>query len=331
MTTFRPLTILPALALALAGACRGKAPEADAPAPHEPVIAVAVPVRIAPVERRNLSEEVAASGHTTALAQEKIRAPYAGTLSELSVTDGDRVRRGQEIGAVVSRDTEAALAGARDMQRQARTDAEKTDAARALALAERGLVRGSILAPTDGTVLSHAAVRGDRISEDQEVLTIADPASVAFLADVPQSELGRIRRGQAAWVEIAGRPARLAGTVHDVLPGANAADFTAPVRIDLKGVEGVPPLGLFGTARIVVAERRDAAVVPEAALLRDDVTGVTRLALVEKGRARWLDVTTGLRTDGRVEIKSPALEAGRSVVVSGQIGLADGAPVAAAP
>lgn len=322
----------PALAaLALSCACRAKAPEAAASSAAEPAVAVAVPVRVAAVARVTLTDEVTASGHTAALAQQKIRAPFAGTLTELAVTDGDRVRRGDTLGAVASRDSEAALAGARDMARQASTDTEKTDAARALALAESGLVRSAILAPSDGTVLSHAAVRGDRVSEDQEILTIADAASVAFLVDVAQSDLSRIRPGQAVAVEIAGRPGRLSGTVHDVLPGANAADYTAAVRVDLRGVDGVPPLGLFGTARITVAEHRDATVVPESAVLRDDVTGTSRLVVVEKGRARWRDVSPGLRSNGRVEITAPPLEVGTTVVISGQVGLAEASPVAAAP
>jgi RND family efflux transporter MFP subunit len=320
------------LALAFLGACRGKAPEAGGPPlAAEPTVSVAVPVRVGAVARLTLTDEVTASGHTAALAQQKIRAPFAGTLTELAVTDGDRVHRGQELGAGVSRDTEAALAGARDMQRQARTDAEKADAARALALAERSLVRAAILAPSDGVVLSHSAVRGDRVSEDQEILTIADAASVAFLVDVAQSDLARIRPGQAVSVEIAGRPGRISGAVHDVLPGANTADYTAAVRVDLRGVDGVPPLGLFGTARITVAEHRNATVVPESALIRDDVTGTTRLVVVEKGRARWLNVSPGSRSGGRVEITAPPLDLGQIVVVSGQVGLADGAPVVAAP
>ncbi len=316
-------------ALLGASACRDRAAEAPPASASEP--SVAVPVRVAAVSRSTLTEDVSAPGHTAALAQQKLRAPFAGTLTELAVSDGDRVRRGDTLGAIVSRDSEAALAGAHDMERQARTDAEKQDAARAVALAERGLVRAPILSPTDGTVLAHAAVRGDRVSEDQEILTIADAGSIAFLVDASQSDLARIRPGQAVSIEISGRDGRLSGTVHDVLPSANPADFTAPVRVDLHGLSGVPPLGLSGTARIVVAEHRNAATVPEAALLRDDVTGTSRIVVVDRGRARWLDVTTGLRTGGAVEIKAPPLEAGQTVVVSGQVGLADGSPVAAAP
>ncbi len=321
--------VLPGVLL-IAPACRDRDPEtppAKAPAPP----AVGVPVRIAEVSRKTLADTVSAPGRTAALAQQKIRAPFAGTLVELSVTDGDRVREGQAVGAILSRDSEAALSGARDMERQARTDAEKSDAARAVALAEKGLVRAAIVAPADGTVVAHGAVRGDRVSEDQEILTLADTASWAFLADVAQSDLVRVRPGQPASIDLAGRSGRISGTVHDVLPGANAADFTVPVRIDLHGLTAPPPLGLFGTARITVAERRDVPVVPEAALLRDDVTGAARIAVVDRGHAHWLDVTPGLRTDGVVEISAPRLEAGQTVVVSGQVGLAEGTPVAAAP
>ncbi len=311
----------------LAG-CRGRAAD-PSPRPAEP--AVAVPVRVAAVRRATLTEEVSAPGHTAALAQEKIRAPFAGTLVELRVSDGDRVHRGEVLGAIVSRDSDAALSGARDMARQAKTDSEKADAARAIALAERGLVRASILAPSDGAVLAHAAVAGDRVSEDQEILTVADAGSIVFLVDAPQSDLLRIRPGQPVVVEISGRAGRLAGVVHDILPGANAADFTASVRVDLRGLSGVPPLGLFGTARITVAEHPNATIVPEAAVIRDDVSGTVRIVVVEQGRARWTEVSPGLRANGVVEIKAPPLVSGQTVIVSGQVGLAEGAPVAAAP
>jgi RND family efflux transporter MFP subunit len=311
-------------------ACREN-PPAEPAAASAAAPAVAVPVRLARVTRATVSEVASAPGRTAALSQQKVRAPFAGTLIELSVGDGDRVHRGDALGAIVSRDSEAALAGARQMEREARSDAEKQDGARAVALAERNLVRATISAPSDGPVLSHAAARGDRLAEDQEILTIADASSIAFLADVSQGDLGRIRPGQPVTVEVAGQPARFFGTVHDVLPGANATDFTALVRVDLRGLSGVPPLGLFGTARITVAEHRDAAVIPEAALVRDDLSGTTRIAIVEDGRAHWIDVTPGLRDANGVEIAAPPLSVKQSVVVAGQIGLTEGATVASAP
>jgi multidrug efflux pump subunit AcrA (membrane-fusion protein) len=260
-----------------------------------------------------------------------VRAPFAGTLEDLRVGDGDLVVRGQALATMVSRDSEAALAGAREMIREAKTDGERQDGERALALAQRALVRAQITASSGGVVLAHAAAKGDRVSEDQELLTIAETSSIVFLADVAQSELGRIRPGQHVEVELAGRAGSIAGVVHGVLPGANSADFTVPVRVDLSGMKGVPPLGLYGTARITVRERRDALVVPDAALIRDDVSGTTRIALIENDRARWIDVVPGLHGPQGTEVKNPPLSVGQAVVVSGQVGLPQGAAVTVRP
>lgn len=312
----------------LVAACREK-PAAEAPAPDPP--AAAIPVRVAPARRATLSDVVSGPGKTAALAQQKVRAPFSGTLVDLSVGDGDRVRRGDTLGTIVSRDSEAAIAGARQMERDAKTDVERRDAARALELAERGLVRAPLVASADGLVLAHAAARGDRLSDEQEILTIADASSIVFLVDVTQSDLARVRPGQSVSIEVPGRADRFGGRVHDVLPGANTSDFTVPVRVDLHALSGVPPLGLFGTARITVAEHRDALVVPDAALVRDDLAGTSRIALVDGGKAHWIDVTPGLRGAAGTEITAPKLAAGQSVVVAGQVGLPEGAAVAARP
>jgi multidrug efflux pump subunit AcrA (membrane-fusion protein) len=314
-------------------ACRGRdaASPAAAGAGHAPSPPpAAVPVGTARPSLGNVTELVTGPGRTSALKQDKIRAPFTGTLTELAVTDGDAVAHGQRVGTIVSRDSEAALAGAREMAREARTEAEKRDAERALSLAERGLVRTSLRSPADGVVLSHSATSGERVSEDQEILAIADASSIVFVADVPQSDLGRIHPGQRVEVDLAGRGA-VSGVVHDVLPGANSADFTVPVRVDLRGLSRVPPLGLYGRAKITVAEHRGAVLVPEAAVIRDDVHGTTRIALVRDHRAHWIDVALGGNAPGRVEVTSPALSPGDTVIVAGQVGLPEGAPVAAAP
>jgi RND family efflux transporter MFP subunit len=316
-----------AVALALLAACRARegssaAPQAESATPDAPT-----PVRVAAVGRMALAEIVSGQGRTAALSQQKVRAPFAGTLVELRVSDGDLVARGQPVGTIISRESEAALSGAREMLREAQTAAQQSDAERAMALAERNLVRRSVLATADGPVLSHAAASGDRVSEDQEIITIADAASIVFLADMPQSDLARIRPGQAAQVSIGGRPAPLAGSVHSILPGANATDFTGSVRIDLPRLAERLNIGLFGTARVTVGSRAGALVVPDAAVIRDDVTGVSRVAVVANGHAHWLPVAPGLKQNGMTEITGPGVAAGTVVIESGMVGLPEGKSV----
>ena len=319
-----------ALLLASVLACRGKAEPEERTSP-EAASSLPTPVRVAPTEKTTLFLFVSGPGKTAALAQQKVRAPFAGTLVELSVSDGDRVRRGQAIGAVVAKDSEAALSGAREMQRQASTETDREDAARAVALAEKNLVRRPLLASADGSVLSHSASAGDRVSEDQEIVTISEAGSVIFLADLPQSDLPRIHGGQDATVELAGRPTPASGSVHSVLPAANPTDFTAPVRIDLRGRQEAIEIGLFGTVHIRVGERAGAIVVPSAAVLRDDVSGASRVCLAAGGKAHWIDVVPGVAESGRTEIVSPPLSPGQPVIVSGLVGLPEGKPVSIAP
>jgi RND family efflux transporter MFP subunit len=303
-------------------------PDRRAASEAEPAPPAGTPVAVAEVALQDVSREVSAPGQTRGLSQQTVRAPFTGTLTELSVTDGDRVRRGQVLGVLVSRDSEAALSGAREMERQARTPSERRDAERALELARRWLVEARLESPVEGRVLTHAASAGDRIAEDQPIVSISDEDSIVFEAQVPQPSLPEIHPGQTARVDLAGRRDPIAGAVHDVLAAANPSDLTAVVRIDLKRGHSGLAVGLFGTARITVGRRASVPVVPLSAVLRDDVTGLSRLALVTpEGKARWIEVTTGWRQGDVVEIAAPELEAGRRVIVSGQVGLPDGAPV----
>ncbi len=246
--------------------------------------APATPVKVARIQLTTLSEVVSGPGKTAVLVSQKLRAPFAGTLTELPVADGDIVHRGQVLGAMVARESEAAVAGAREMSRQASTPGEKEDARRALSLAEKNLVRRPLVASWSGAISGRAASAGDRLAEDQEILTIQDTASLVFLADVSQADLSRVHAGQRASIDIAGRPEPMPASVHGILPAANPADFTGSVRLDLGGAAPNMGLGLFGTAHIVVGERVGVPTAPDGAILRDDVTGISRLAIVEHGR-----------------------------------------------
>jgi RND family efflux transporter MFP subunit len=311
--------------------CGGKKGESDAGKKESSEARPATPVKAASVSRLTLAEIVSAPAKVTAMAQAKVRAPYAGTLTELRVTDGDVVAGGQVIGSIIARDSEAALSGAREMGRQALTAAEKADAARALALAQMNLVRTPLKVASDGVVVSHAASAGDRVSEGEEIVAVAEGRSLVLVADVPQAQLSKIRPGEAVTIEISGREP-LSGTVHDVLPAGTGSDLTVPVRIDFPAGPRAFSAGLFGTARIRVGEHRDAVTVPDAAVLRDDVTGSTRVALVgADGKAHWVAVTAGLSQGGRTEIVAPALAPDVRVITAGQAGLPEGAPVAVSP
>lgn len=303
------------------------APHPPDPAPADP----GTPVKVAAVERAQLALTVSGPGRTDALEQQKIRAPFKGILRELRVADGDRVRKGQILAVLVSQESQAALSGAGALLRAARTPEEQGDAHRALQLARDGLVPAYLRAPETGVIVSHGADVGSLVAEAQDLVSMAAGASFVFRADIVQTDLGRIRAGQPAEVHLATGASTFSGTVHGILPAASANDLTAPVRIDVSSSTFPERLGLFGTAIITVGVRQDVAVVPAQAVLRDDITGLSQVALVSGEKVVWQPVTTGLAQGGRVEITQPALQPGTQVIVQGQVGLPDGAPVHVEP
>ncbi|MBK5186966.1 MAG: efflux RND transporter periplasmic adaptor subunit [Gemmatimonadaceae bacterium] len=287
---------------------------------------------MASVGRGTLSVTVSGPGRTDALDVQKVRAPFAGTLESLAVVIGDRVESGQTLGTLINQTSQAALSGAQVMLREAKTAAERSDAARALEIAKANLVQTVLRAPRAGIVISRGASQGDLVSPGDSIISIASANSIVFVAHIPQNDLGRIRAGLRATIDAPGRSAAVDGVVHGFLP-ADTSTMSVPVRIDLQlsGAAAVP-IGLFGTAHIAVAQRANAIIVPAAAILRDDVNGTTRVAVVDAGgRARWTTVSVGVQQGNDVEILSPPLVQGTRVIVSGQVGLPDGSHVVEAP
>jgi Cu(I)/Ag(I) efflux system membrane fusion protein len=249
-------------------------------------------------------------------------------LKSLDIAVGDRVQAGAHIGTIVARSSHAALQGARSMLASATTPQEKSDAERALEVAARNLVESALTVRQGGIVVSRTASAGELLAQGDSIASIAATDQMSFIARVPQGDAGRVKAGQPARVFLTGRPAPVPGTAHAVLPADVEAAMTLPVRIDLRDGAGPPvTVGLFGTASIEVERREDAAVVPRGAIVRDDITGTTRIAVVQGGHAHWVDVVTGVADSVRVEIVSPHLGDGLQVIVSGQVGLPEGAAV----
>jgi RND family efflux transporter MFP subunit len=290
------------------------------------------PVHTTVVARGNIAITVTGPGRTDALDLQKIRAPFTGSITLLRIAVGDHVGAGQVVAAVVNQPSQAALIGAETMLRSASTPVQRSDAERALVLAKQNLVATQLRAPRAGVVVSRGASQGDLVSQGDSILTIASAGSIVFVARIAQGDLAQVRLGERANVNLPGQLGTVPGVVHGLLPADTNSVMTVPVRIDFSTnlqTAGAPiQTGLFGTVEIIVGERFAVPIVPAAAILRDDISGVSRVALVTPtGLAHWVNVTPGATQAGNVEIRFPALTPGQRVIVSGQVGLPEGGKV----
>ena len=91
-------------------------------------------------------------------------------------------------------------------------------------------------------------------------------------------------------------------------------------------------IGRFGNATIVTGAVHWAVLVPDSALVQDDLTGELRIARVlPDSVAVWTTVRLGPGQEGWHELLEPALPAGTPVVIRGQRGLPDSTHVTAGP
>lgn len=149
-------------------------------------------------------------------------ARFAVVVSEVLVAAGDRVHAGQEIAVLESAGVEEATVTrlAAELE-QADRDLKRTEALRAddvaaaaeldrvrtardvaegrLLEAQAELERSHVRAPVDGLVVDVIAQPGERVGPDG-IVEIADTSAVYAVAEVYETDVQRIRRGQRATV-----------------------------------------------------------------------------------------------------------------------------------
>ncbi|WP_279478931.1 efflux RND transporter periplasmic adaptor subunit [Aureimonas sp. SK2] len=170
--------------------------------------------------------------------------------------------------------------------------------------------KAEIKAPTDGLVLSRAARLGAVVSAAAGPLfEIARDGLVELDAEVSETQLGRIEKGQPATVRLPGRDEEVSGEVRLVSPKVDQATRLGRVRIALPPSAALRS-GSFARGSVETA-RSEGVVIARTAVLTDE--GVARVQVVKDGRIETRQVRTGLVAGDEVEI-TQNLEVGEDVV-----------------
>jgi multidrug efflux pump subunit AcrA (membrane-fusion protein) len=290
--------------------------------PAQGAVEAVVDVRVEAVTARPFASALEAPGQWRSGGELVVAAPFAGMVEAMSAHVGDRVRAGQSLGMLVTRESWSALHGAELLAREAHDEAARAEAERALTLARKDRVSVPIVAPQAGVVLRRALEPGAQVSEAAELFAIATERNIVFEVRVTAADAGRVHAGQDATILEAGSKPREA-TVQRVLPTADSADQGLRVWLSPRG--GPPPsLEHFGSARIATGAAHRASAVPDSAIVEDDLSGVRRVALVGADhRIAWTELTLGAAEGGWHEVLRPALAPGALVVIEGQRGLPD--------
>jgi membrane fusion protein, multidrug efflux system len=284
--------------------------------------------------------QVEFSGPLVAPSTAIVRAKAAGTLLALSIGEGTRVRAGQSLGTMDLADLGSRIAERQATVESARAQfvqAERVhaanqrladqqfisptaldssratlDAAKAsldaslasLNTTRVGLRDAALVAPISGLVSKRHVVPGEKLSVEQQVLTIVDLGTLELAGSVGTHEVARLAPGMAVEVRIEGVAEPVAGQLARIAPAAEPGTRSIGVTISLANPKEQFRAGQYALARVVLADPTQRITLPVAAV--GSTSGQDHVWVIDNGALVRRAVTTGRRDEahGRIEVLS---------------------------
>jgi membrane fusion protein, copper/silver efflux system len=170
-------------------------------------------------------------------------------------------------------------------------------------------------APISGIVLEKKAVQGMRFMPGEMLYQIADLSSVWVVAEVTEQDIGSVKAGSVAQVNIAAYPDKhFEGKVDFIYPTLDTATRTVQVRVELVNPKGLLKPAMFASVELAVSHGGKVLTVPTSAVI-DSGTRQVVLVQLAQGHFEPRTVKLGSRSENYVEVLDGIAE-GEQVVTS---------------
>ncbi|GMW01059.1 MAG: hypothetical protein AMXMBFR84_21960 [Candidatus Hydrogenedentota bacterium] len=332
------------------------------PASNQPVI----PIEAKYPERGDISEYFKTTSRIAADKRVDVTAQGMGKCLSAHVDVGDRVEKGQVVAELDKEEVQTQLAQARIQLSRIKNDMDRSkmlfeeglgprsqyendmyaykQQQATVAQQEIQLRNMTVRAPISGIIISRSVQVGMYVSSGSPLYQIIDPSTFELMIDVPEQELARVEKGQAAdvYVDILGDES-LASEVSRISPSVQqdgtvqvTLRFPSEVRSRLKE-------SAFARVNLVLDTHKEAILIPKDSVIdqngnkyvfiatandREDASPI-ELDKVSKDTtftAKRVQVELGLEDSNAYEIVNGVAE-GDLIVTLGHQALKDGALV----
>ncbi len=332
------VAVLVALGIAAAAAVKVVAKKGGEGDKKPEVALVFEPREVTKPMLTNMPVTVEFSGPLVAPQTAIVRAKASGTLLTLTTAEGSRVKAGQLMGRLDSTDMDNRMAERRAMVEAARAqeaqalrthtsnqqladqkfispmalDASRValDAARAnarAAQAQMGTVRAAadlaiLVAPIDGIVAKRHVVAGEKLSPEQQIITLVDVRKLELAGSVGTHEVPLLKAGMLLQVMVEGVAQPIAGQLVRIAPAAEPGTRSIGVAVAIDNAGETLRAGQYGVAKATFQSDAPRMTVPVTAIV--SAGGQDFVWVLEGGTIARRAVTTGLRdaNAGRIEI-----------------------------
>ena len=253
---------------------------------------VVQPVRV------TLPQSIEFSGPLVAPNTAVLRAKTAGTLISLTVAEGSRVAAGQLLGRIDQAELGSRIAERGAMLESARAtlaQAERSHASNerlaaqsfispsaldnssaALATASAGLQAAqatlattsvaqrdaTLVAPIAGIVAKRHVLPGEKVSVEQQVLTLVDLRALELTGSVGTHAVARLSPGMAVAVRVEGQDLPITGQLARIAPAAEAGTRSIGVTVLVANPAERLRAGQYAVARVDLPDDQQRLVVP---------------------------------------------------------------------
>ena len=278
------------------------------------------------------------SGPLVAPGTAMVRAKSNGTLLNLAVGEGSRVKAGQALGQVDLEELRYRIAergasveamraqmeqaersfkaneglAAKNFIAQTALDNSRAayESARAnwnaakaqLDTSQVTMRQAALVAPINGVVSKRHVVPGEKVAAEQQILTIVDLSKLELAGLVGTHEVSRLKPGMTVQVKVEGVEEPVEAKIDRIAPSAEPGTRSIGVTLVLANPKEAYRAGQYAVAKVVLHDDTQRLTVPIAAISRN--AGQEQVWMIESGALVRRIVTTG-RSDareGRVEV-----------------------------
>ncbi|MEJ6004286.1 efflux RND transporter periplasmic adaptor subunit [Paucibacter sp. AS339] len=306
---------------------------------EKPAVALEfVPSEVVKPTLTSMPAQIEFSGPLVAPGTVIVRAKSTGTLLNLSVAEGSRVKAGQGLGqldleelryriAERNASLESARAQFDQAERQFKanqgladqkfiastaldTSRASLEAARAqvsaakaqLDTAQVTLRQAALVAPINGVVSKRHALPGEKLAPEQQILSIVDLSRLELAGLVATHEVSRLKPGMPVQVKVEGSDRPVEARISRIAPSAEPGTRSIGVTLELANPKEEFRAGQYAVARVELPDDAQRLTVPQSAVSSN--AGQEQVWMIENGALLRRIVTTG-RSDareGRVEV-----------------------------
>ncbi|MCP4747711.1 MAG: efflux RND transporter periplasmic adaptor subunit [Desulfobacteraceae bacterium] len=270
-----------------------------------------------------------------------------GKIVAKKISEGRRVKPGDLLAVVESRDYKNAYNSARASYRAALSNqkrivalfkdqlatqtqlddvvAQMETTKANMDIAELNLERCQIRSPIEGVIDDIHIETGQYVDNGNAIADILQIEKVKVKVDIPESDIDAVRRVDNFRVAVDALNGKVfQGRRHHITRSADNLAHTYRLEIAVENPNGDILPDMFTRVKIIKRQVQSGLAVPMFSLIEQQDSKAVYVA--ENGTARLKSVTTGIQQGWQVHI-SLGLQPGDKVIVVGQRDIKDGAPI----